>query len=90
MFDIVTSDPETRELIRIREAGIHDYNSDINSAERRGEKRGIAKGREEGELKGKKEMVLGLLKVGVSADIIAQTSGLSIEEIKSLGHKSPR
>jgi predicted transposase/invertase (TIGR01784 family) len=45
------------------------------------------KGYHKGELKGKKEMALGLLQAGVDVNIIAQTSGLSIEEIESLKDK---
>jgi predicted transposase/invertase (TIGR01784 family) len=48
MFDYVTSDPQMRELIRIREDGLHDYISDVNSAERKGIEEGIAIGKEEG------------------------------------------
>jgi predicted transposase/invertase (TIGR01784 family) len=72
MFDYVTSDPQTRELIRIREAGRHDYVSDINSAKR------------EGIALGKRELARNLLKNNVDISVIADSSGLSIEEIKSL------
>jgi predicted transposase/invertase (TIGR01784 family) len=48
---------------------------------------GKAEGIAEGELKGKREMALGLLQSGVDVDIIARTSGLSIEEINSLMNK---
>ncbi|MDR0753522.1 MAG: Rpn family recombination-promoting nuclease/putative transposase [Holosporaceae bacterium] len=53
-----------------------------------GEERGIAigeeRGREEGELKGKREMALELLRASIDVNVIAKTSGLSIEEVKSL------
>jgi predicted transposase/invertase (TIGR01784 family) len=72
MFDIVTSDPQTRELIRIREAGLRDYNSDINSAERRGR------------MEEKRDMALNLLRNNVDISVIANSSGLSVAEIQSL------
>jgi predicted transposase/invertase (TIGR01784 family) len=80
MFDYVTSDPQMRELIRMREDGLHDYNSDINSAERRGRAEGKAEGREEE----KREMVRQLLHNNVDINVIAISSGLSIDEIESL------
>jgi predicted transposase/invertase (TIGR01784 family) len=58
--------------------------NDRRSREANAEARGIAIGEERGELKKAKEMALGLLQAGVGVDIIAQTSGLSIEEIESL------
>jgi predicted transposase/invertase (TIGR01784 family) len=76
MFDYVTSDPQTQELIRIREAGRHDYVSDINSAEKKGLQKGLQKGR--------MEMARNLLKNNVDINVIADSSGLSLEEIKSL------
>jgi hypothetical protein len=75
MFDYVTSDPQTREFIRMREKGLRDYNSDVYNAEARGE------------LKKARQMAIGLLKSGVDVNIIAQTSELSIEEIESLKDK---
>ncbi|GHT92749.1 transposase [Alphaproteobacteria bacterium] len=72
MFDIVSSDPATQELIRIRNDGEHEYNSAIGEAERKGEARG------------RMEMARNLLQAGVSAEIVASSSGLSTSEIQSL------
>jgi predicted transposase/invertase (TIGR01784 family) len=72
MFDYVTSDPEMRELIRMREDGLHDYNSDINSAKRRGK------------MEGKKETALNALSMGLSLEQISKLTGLSPKEIESL------
>jgi predicted transposase/invertase (TIGR01784 family) len=80
MFDIVTSDPRMRELIRIREDGLHDYNSDINSAERRGE----AKGRMEGRMEEKREAALSMLRDGMSVASVSKYTGLSSSEVQSL------
>jgi predicted transposase/invertase (TIGR01784 family) len=88
MFDYVTSDPEMRELIRIREDGLHDYNSDINSAERRGKMEGKIEGKIEGQiaaqLAGKKETALNALSMGLSLEQISRLTGLSPKEIESL------
>jgi predicted transposase/invertase (TIGR01784 family) len=76
MFDIVTSDPQMRELIRMREDGLHDYNSDIGSAERRGREEGIAIGRSETAKK--------LLSSGMDMKDISEITGLSENEIRNM------
>jgi predicted transposase/invertase (TIGR01784 family) len=83
MFDIVTSDPATRELIRMREGGLHDYNSDIGSARREGE----ARGKQEGEQKKARDTANTMLVDGIPAAAISKYTGLSVEEIESLGIK---
>ncbi|MDR1236416.1 MAG: Rpn family recombination-promoting nuclease/putative transposase [Holosporaceae bacterium] len=77
MFDIVTSDPQMRELIRMREDGLHDYNSDINSAKREGIEQGITRG--------KQETAISMLKDGMSVSSISKYTGLSSKEIEALG-----
>jgi predicted transposase/invertase (TIGR01784 family) len=72
MFDIVTSDPQMREFIRMREDGLHDYNSDVNSAKR------------EGIAQGKKETAQKLFSKGMAVEDIADVTGLSQKEIESL------
>ena len=60
------------------------------------EKRGIEKGREEGieegiekgMEKGIKEVTLNLLEKDIALDIISETTGLSLEEIRSLRDES--
>jgi hypothetical protein len=44
----------------------------------------VEKAEARGELKKAREMAFGLLQSGVDVDIIARTSGLSVEEIESL------
>jgi predicted transposase/invertase (TIGR01784 family) len=75
IFEKAKSDPKARELIEAREKALRDYANDIANA------------KDEGKAEGKVEMALALLRAGVGADIIAQTSGLSIEEIESLRDK---
>jgi predicted transposase/invertase (TIGR01784 family) len=80
MFDIVTSDPETREIIRMRESGLRDYVSGINSARREGE----ARGRMEGRMEGMKEAALNALSMNIPLEQISKLTGLSSAEIASM------
>jgi predicted transposase/invertase (TIGR01784 family) len=72
IFEKAKSDPKARELIEAREKALRDYANDIANA------------KDEGKAEGKAEMALAMLRAGVGADFIAQTSGLSIKEIESL------
>ncbi|WP_410542463.1 Rpn family recombination-promoting nuclease/putative transposase [Wolbachia endosymbiont of Tetranychus urticae] len=56
----------------------------IQIGEERGIQIGEERGREEGEMKAKIAVAQNLLKAGVSVDIISQSTGLSIDEIKKL------
>jgi predicted transposase/invertase (TIGR01784 family) len=60
----------------MREDGLHDYNSDINSAERRG----ITKGRTEE----KREAALSMLSDGMPIASVSKYTGLSSSEVQSL------
>ena len=53
-------------------------------AEEKGIKKGIEKGIEKGEKKRNKEIALNLLTYNTPIDVIAKSTGLSIEEIKKL------
>jgi predicted transposase/invertase (TIGR01784 family) len=76
MFDTVTSDPKLRELIRMRETGLHDYNSDIGSAKREG----IA----EGSLEKAKETALAMLADKMPIASISKYTDLGIDEIEKI------
>ena len=54
-------------------------------AEEKGLKKGMEKGIEKGEKKRNKEIALNLLAYNTPIDVIAKSTGLSIEEIKELG-----
>jgi predicted transposase/invertase (TIGR01784 family) len=43
MFDVVTSDKETQELLRMKEKGERDFNSAMKNSEIRGMEKGIEK-----------------------------------------------
>ena len=53
-------------------------------AEEKGLKKGMEKGIEKGEKKRNKEIALNLLAYNTPTDVIAKSTGLSIEEIKEL------
>ena len=66
-----------------------DYYNIIDSAVARAEKAALEKGRDEGREEGREEARLEsarkLKQMGVAAEIIAEATGLSIEEICKLG-----
>ena len=70
-----------------------DYYNIIDSAVARAEKAALEKGREEGLVKGREEgreearleSARKLKQLGVAAEIIAEATGLSIEEVCKLG-----
>jgi predicted transposase/invertase (TIGR01784 family) len=76
MFDVITSDKQTQELLRMREKGERDFNSAMKSSEIRG----IVKGRAERIEK----TALSMLADGMSVSNISKYTGLSISEIQSL------
>ena len=59
--------------------------SEYNTARRMGMEEGLEKGREEGREEARLESARKLKQMGVAAEIIAEATGLSIEEICKLG-----
>jgi predicted transposase/invertase (TIGR01784 family) len=88
----ISADPETRAIADLRQKTINDHNSEITVAreegiaigEERGEAKGRAEGEARGEAKGKREMARCLLRSNIDINVIATSSGLSVEEIESL------
>jgi predicted transposase/invertase (TIGR01784 family) len=72
-----------KDLQEIREFYSPQIAMDLNAARKEGKAEGIA----EGELKGKREMALKMLKKGNSIEDISDLTELSIEEIESLKNK---
>ncbi|WP_454897117.1 Rpn family recombination-promoting nuclease/putative transposase, partial [Wolbachia pipientis] len=56
----------------------------IQIGKEKGRKEGIQIGREKGKIEGKIEVAKNLLKAGVSADLTAKSTGLSLKEIKQI------
>jgi predicted transposase/invertase (TIGR01784 family) len=67
---------EERELYHSDVKAKSDWNAGIRYAEK--------KARLEGKLEGKFEIAINLKKEGMSAELIAKTTGLSIEEVEKL------
>jgi predicted transposase/invertase (TIGR01784 family) len=76
MFDVITSDKKTQELLRMKEKGERDFNSAMKNSRLQG----MAKGRVEE----KKQTALSMLQDGMSISTISKYTGLSISEIQSL------
>lgn len=98
-YEKAIADPKVQELIRIREKAEMDYKDAMARKYAEGEARGIKKGIEQGVAQGraeerekaeaekhaeKIEMARNFLKMGLSAEQVAQGSGLSIEEVNQL------
>ena len=62
-----------------------DYYNIIDSAVARAEKAALEKGREEGREEARLESARKFKQFGVAAEIIAEATGLSLEEICKLG-----
>ena len=84
---------ETAEIARFSESEMRDYEESLknlrdlgnvlNTAKEEGRKEGRKEGREEGERKKSLEIARNLLQAGIAGDVIAATTGLSIEEIRN-------
>ena len=60
------------------------YNGEINAAKKEGREEGRQEGREEGRLEANTEAARNLKLLGVDVEIIAQATGLTVEEIEKL------
>ncbi|MDR1907253.1 MAG: Rpn family recombination-promoting nuclease/putative transposase [Holosporales bacterium] len=86
MFKTISDDPKTREMIRMREEGILDYNSAIDHAEQIGKLKGLQegerKGLQEGERRGKLIAARSMLTDGVPVAVVSKYTGIPIAELK--------
>ncbi|MCD5407321.1 MAG: transposase, partial [Desulfotomaculum sp.] len=76
----INNDPETRRLYEIFEKGERDYLSGMAGAR----EEGIEIGEKRGATKKQREIVLNMLKSGLSTVLIQQITGLSQNEIEQL------
>jgi predicted transposase YdaD len=74
----------------MREKALYDYKSSISAALKRGEQKGMKRGKQEGRKEGKQEgikegmkkgSIIALQQIGYSAEKIASTLGMAIEEV---------
>ena len=81
---------ETAEIARFSESEMRDYEEslknlrDLGNVLNTAKEEGRKEGREEGERKRSFEIARNLLQAGIAEDVIAATTGLSIEEIRNL------
>jgi predicted transposase/invertase (TIGR01784 family) len=81
----LSADEEARRLAFVRERALRDEVSLLNEARREGEQEGLQKGLQEGRQENARSTALNLLKLGVLTDEqIAETTGLSVAEVKAL------
>ena len=80
IFRRLTADDMAYEMLVAREKFEHQYNTDLSEAKNEGLRQGEASGR----AAEKMEMAKALKDKGISIEIIAETSGLSKEEIEKL------
>ena len=83
-----TSSDEYREIIEGQQKWIRDQKTLIEGARRKGLKEGIEEGREEGKSLGEYNKAVNSAKImiskGLSIELIAEVTGLAIDEIKEL------
>jgi predicted transposase/invertase (TIGR01784 family) len=78
--DLFAQSEQERIIYNQREKGLRDFTIAMNNAE----KRGIEKGIERGELAASVKIARGLLSDGISPDVVAKNTGLSLDEVKRL------
>ncbi len=87
-YNYAINDPELIRRYRMIEDGKRDIATRISVAERRGEARGRAEGRAEGIAEGERKTLLRLARTlknrGYPLNEIAETTGLSPEEVDAL------
>ena len=81
---------ETAEIARFSESEMRDYEEslknlrDLGNVLNTAKEEGRKEGREEGERKKRLEIARNLLQAGIAEDVIAATTGLSVEKIRNL------
>lgn len=75
--------PHTESKLKLYEDSVNAYR-DIVNAIRTAEKKKFAEGRAEGIAEGRAEVARKMLDKGMSADLVAEMTGLSLEEVSSL------
>jgi predicted transposase/invertase (TIGR01784 family) len=83
-LEYISTSKEERIIIEKIIEGRNDFYSAKNTAREEGKEEGLKEGKEEGLKEGKIEMAKILLSSGVDVEIIAKSSGLTIDEIKNL------
>ena len=79
-LQIISQDKQKRMEYEAREKAVRDYNQGMLEAEQRGEDRGQTKGEEKATIR----IAKNLLSSGLSVDMIAKNTGLTIEQVEAL------
>jgi predicted transposase/invertase (TIGR01784 family) len=83
-LNFVTQDKDFLRNYHLREMAMSDWTTGVNTAFEKGEANGIIKGVMKGEMKKANEVAKNLLRKGMSAEFIRETTGLDIDAIQSL------
>ena len=86
MMEKAKADPRTRQLIEERENAARNYASAIADAKFEGMEEGEKIGIEKGEKNAKVEAARKMLHDGLSIELAAKYSGISIEDVSNLVH----
>ena len=84
---IFTQDDRNRRAYEQREAAIRDYESDMGASRREGRKEGREEGLKEGQLQKQVDIAVEMLRDGVSYEVIAKYTKLSVEDIEKLAQE---
>ena len=79
-MELIMKHPTESQLIWDRQMALWDYESQLDSAERRGEARGQAKGEDLANRRNAK----GMKDANIDSAVIASITGLSLEEIEKI------
>ncbi|MEG0371493.1 MAG: Rpn family recombination-promoting nuclease/putative transposase [Clostridium sp.] len=87
-IEYLSSDPQTIELYRAREASLHERANLISTGREEGRKEGREEGRNEGikqgRNEGKYEVARNLMHLGIDIESIKKATGLTEDELKML------
>ncbi|MDR1908066.1 MAG: hypothetical protein LBQ43_04390 [Holosporales bacterium] len=85
MFNTVSKDPKTQELMRMREEGERNYISAMLCAEQRGIQLGKQEGIQLGERRSRIETARTMIAENIPIETVAKCTGLSVSELRELG-----
>ena len=85
-LQVISQDKQKRLEYEAREKAVRDYNQGLYEAEQRGIEIGEKRGIEIGEQRGRDAIAKNMVALGLSAETIAQATGMQIEQILAIGN----
>ncbi len=85
-LQVISQDKQKRLEYEAREKAVRDYNQGLYEAEQRGIEIGEQRGIEIGEQRGRDAIAKNMVALGLSAETIAQATGMQIEQILAIGN----